>query len=121
MRDQPKETPWFFNVFLVKLAGLTWSYPLQFLQRSLHKILSRLEARRFLEELFLPAIPQRLGAGGRGVDPAGESHLSALLKVNPPLFSGDSSGYLSFRKGGLLLQNMLGSVMYSPSNKSTNP
>ena len=48
----------------------------------------------------------------RDVQPAGKPHVP--WKLNPPVFSGDSSDYLSFRKKPSCLQNTLASVTFSP-------
>ena len=60
-------------------------------------------------------IQHRPGAEIRGVNPAGESHLSIPWKANSPVFSRDPSDYLSLGRRLFYSQNMLGSVTYSPS------
>ena len=57
---------------------------------------------------FGSPIQHRLSVGARGVNTAGESHLSVPWKVNPPVFSGDSSDYLFFRKEALPFAEYVG-------------
>ena len=42
------------------------------------------------------------------MNPAGEPHLSVPREENPPVFSGDSSDYLSFRKEAILFAEYVG-------------
>ena len=44
----------------------------------------------------------------RGVQPVVVSHVNVPWKLNPPVFSGDSSDYLSFRKEALVFAEYAG-------------
>ena len=64
--------------------------------------------RHVPSEVGPPIVPPRESAGARGAYPAGELHSHIPWKLTPPVFSGDSSDYLSFRKEALIFAEYVG-------------